>query len=131
MSLKDISTELSESKEAIKILQESNNALELRNTNLKNENTKLKEKNKIIQKELDNIKELFEKIKNKLNDLYHFFVNKMWGDKEKRDKYYPVAYELYGKNILDEEQMKDILGTKKRSTEIDRGSKSKNDDFEL
>ncbi len=131
VSLKDISTELSESKETIKILQESNNALELRNTKLKNENTKLKEKNKILQKELDNIKELFEKIKNKLNDLYHFFVNKMWGDKEKRDKYYPVAYELYGKNILDEEQMKDILETKKRSTEIDRGSKSKNDDFEL
>lgn len=131
VSLKDISTELSESKETIKILQESNNALELRNTNLKNENTKLKEKNKILQKELDNIKELFEKIKNKLNDLYHFFINKMWGDNEKRDKYYPVAYELYGKNILDEEQMKDILETKKRSTEIDRGSKSKNDDFEL
>lgn len=131
VSLKDISTELSESKETIKILQESNDALELRNTNLKNENTKLKEKNKILQKELDNIKELFEKIKNKLNDLYHFFINKMWGDNEKRDKYYPVAYELYGKNILDEEQMKDILETKKRSTEIDRGSKSKNDDFEL
>ena len=77
MSLKDISTELSESKETIKILQESNNALELRNTNLKNENAKLKEKNKILQKELDNIKELFEKIKIKLNDLYHFFINKM------------------------------------------------------
>ena len=113
MSLKDISTELSESKETIKILQESNNALELRNTNLKNENAKLKEKNKILQKELDNIKELFEKIKNKLNDLYYFFINKMWGDNEKRDKYYPVAYELYGKNILDEKQMKDILETKK------------------
>ena len=46
MSLKDISTELSESKETIKILQESNDALELRNTNLKNENSILKEKNK-------------------------------------------------------------------------------------
>lgn len=34
VSLKDISTELSESKETIKILQESNDALELRNTNL-------------------------------------------------------------------------------------------------
>lgn len=55
----------------------------------------------------------------------------MWGDNEIRDKYYPVAYELYKKNILDEEQMKDILETKKRSTEIDRGSKSKYDDFEL
>lgn len=131
MSLKDISTELSESKETIKILQESNNALELRNTNLKNENFKLKEKNKTLQNELDNLKELFEKIKNKLNDLYHFFVDKMWENKEKRDRYYPVAYELYGKNILDEEQMKDILETKQRSTEIDRGSKSKNDDFEL
>lgn len=48
---------------------------------------------------------MFEKIKNKLNDLYHFFVDRMWEDKEKRDKYYPVAYELYGKKILDEEQV--------------------------
>lgn len=48
MSLKDISTELSKSKETKKILQESNNALELRNTNLKNEITKLKEKNKTL-----------------------------------------------------------------------------------
>ena len=31
---------LSESKETIKILQESNDALELRNTNLKNENSR-------------------------------------------------------------------------------------------
>ena len=46
-------------------------------------------------------------------------------------KYYPVAYELYGKNILDEEQMRDILGTKQRSAEIDRESKSRDDDFEL
>ena len=50
---------------------------------------------------------------------------------KKRDKYYPVAYELYGKNILDEEQLRDILGTKQRSAEIDRESKSRDDDFEL
>lgn len=131
VSLKDISTELSESKETIKILKQSNDALELRNINLKTENSKLKEKNKTLQKELDNIKVLFEKIKNKINNLYHFFVDKMLGNKEKRDKYYPVAYELYGKNILDEEQIRGILGTKQRSAEIDRESKSRDDDFEL
>lgn len=38
--LKDISTELSEINEKIKILQESNDDLELRNTNLKNENSR-------------------------------------------------------------------------------------------
>ena len=74
---------------------------------------------------------MFEKIKNKLNDLYHFFVDKMWGDKEKRDKYYPVAYELYGKNILDEEQMRGMLGNKQRSAEMDRESRSSDDDMEL
>lgn len=131
VSLKNISTELSESKDTIKILQESNDALELRNTNLKNENSILKEKNKTLQNELNNLKELYEKIKNKLNNLYHFFADKMWGNKEKRDKYYPVAYELYGKNILDEEQIRGILGTKQRSAEIDRDSKSKDDGMEL
>ena len=131
VSLKDISTELSENKEIIKILKESNDALELRNINLKTENSKLKEKNKTLPKELDNIKELFEKIKNKFNNLYHFFVDKMWGNKEKRDEYYPVAYELYGKNILDEEQIRGILGTKQRSAEIENESKSRDDDMEV
>lgn len=68
--------------------------MKLRNTNFKNENSRLKEKNKTLQTELNNLKELFDKIKNKLNDLYHFFADKMWGDKEKCDKYYSVAYEL-------------------------------------
>lgn len=131
VSLKDISIELSESKETIKILQESNNALELRNTKLKEENNKLKSRNSSLENELKNLKEIFEIFKNKLERLYHFFVDKMWGDKEKRDKYYPVAYELYGKNILDEEQIGGILGTKQRSAEIDNESKSRDDDMEL
>ena len=52
VSLKDISTELSGSKETIKILQESNDALELRNTKLKEEKNKLKSKNSSIENEL-------------------------------------------------------------------------------
>ena len=131
VSLKDISIELSESKETIKILQESNNALELRNTKLKEENNKLKSRNSSLENELKNLKEIFEIFKNKLERLYHFFVDKMWGDKEKRDKYYPVAYELYGKNILDEEQIRGILGTKQRSAKIDNESKLRDDDMEL
>lgn len=55
----------------------------------------------------------------------------MWGNKEKRDKYYPVAYELYGKNILDEEQMRGIMNTKRTSAETDRNTKSRDDDMEL
>lgn len=131
VSLKDISIELSESKETIKILPESNNALELRSTKLKEEKNKLKSRNSSLENELKNLKEIVEIFKNKLERLYHFFVDKMWGDKEKRDKYYPVAYELYGKNILDEEQIRGILGTKQRSAEIDNESKSRDDDMEL
>lgn len=131
VSLKDISTELYESKDKIKILQESNNALELRKTKLKEENNKLKSRNSSLENELKNLKEIFEIFKDKLERLYHFLVDKMWGDKEKQDKYYSVAYELYGKNILDEEQIRDILGTKQRFAKIDNESKSRDDDFEL
>lgn len=55
----------------------------------------------------------------------------MWGDKEKRDKYYLVAYELYGKNILDDDQMRGRLGTKRKSTEIDRDSSNKDDEMDM
>ncbi len=102
-------------------MQESNDALELRNTKLKEENNKLKSRNLRLENEL----------KNKLERLYHFFVDKMWGNKEKRDKYYGVAYELYGKRILDDKQMRGILGTKERSTEMDRGSRLIDNDMEL
>lgn len=131
VSLKDISTELSDSKETIKVLKESNNALELRNTKLKEENNKLKSRNSSLENELKNLKDIFEIFKNKLERLYQFFVDKMWGNKEKRDKYYGVAYELYGKSILDDKQMNGILVTKQRSAEIDNESKSRDDDFEL
>ncbi len=77
VSLKDISNELSESKETIKILQESNDALELKNSKLKEENNKLKSKNSSLENELKNLKEIFEIFKNKLERLYHFFVDKM------------------------------------------------------
>ena len=130
-SLKNIFNELSESKEIIKILQESNIALELRNTKLKEENNKLKTRNSSLENELKNLKEIFEIFKNKLERLYHFFVDKMLGNKEKQDKYYGVSYELYGKSILDDKQMNDILGTKQRSAEIDNEFKSRDDDFEL
>lgn len=39
----------------------------------------------------------------------------MWGNKEKRDRYYPLTYELYGKNILDKDQMKTIFDIKNKS----------------
>ena len=53
----------------------------------------------------------------------------MWGNKEKRDKYYPIAYELYGKNIFDNEQMQVIHDTKTRSSKID--SNKEKDDYEI
>lgn len=55
----------------------------------------------------------------------------MCGDKEKCDKYYQAVYELYGNNILDEDQMRSILGTKNKSVKIDIDSKSRDNDMEL
>lgn len=120
--LNTVNADLKESRDRVELLEQNNKALELRNTELKNDNNKLKD-------ELDKLKNAFEKFKKKISDLYNFFVNKMWGNKEKRDKYYPIAYELYGNNILDKEQMQTILNTKNRSSEID--NKSKNDDFDI
>lgn len=48
---------------------------------------------------------------------------------EKRDKYYPIAYELYGKNIFDNDQMQVIHDTKTRSSEMD--SNKEKDDYEI
>jgi hypothetical protein len=53
----------------------------------------------------------------------------MWGNKEKRDKYYSVAYELYGKNVFNNDQMQTIHDTKNRSAEMDRDNEK--DDYEI
>ena len=39
--------------------------------------------------------------------------------------------ELYSKSILDDKQMRGILGTKERSTEMDRESRLTDNDMEL
>ena len=57
------------------------------------------------------------------------FRDKMWENKEKRDKYYPIVYELYDKNIFDNEQMQVIHDTKTRSSEMD--SNQEKDDYEI
>ena len=129
ITLNNVDNDLKECRNTITVLEQNNKALELRNTNLKNDNKKLKEKNTLLQNELDNLKELFEKFKKKINDLYVFFRDKMWGNKEKRDKYYPIAYELYGKNIFDNDQMQVIHDTKTRSSEMD--SNKEKDDYEI
>lgn len=118
----------------VKEFKSTNELIEILNSkgvSIKEENNKLKSRNSSLENELKNLKEIFEIFKNKLGRLYHFFVDKMWGDKEKRDEYYPVAYELYGKNILDEEQIRGILGTEERSTEMDRESRLIDNDMEL
>lgn len=76
--------ELSESKEIIIILQESNSDLELRNAKLKEENNKLKTRNSSLENELKNLKEIFEIFKNKLERLYHFLLIKCWEIKKNK-----------------------------------------------
>ena len=100
-----------------------------RKNNLKKENNNLKSKIKNLENELDNVKDLFEEFKKKIDSLVHFFIDKMWGNKQKRDKYYGVAYELYGKKILEEDQMRSILNTKKECEKVD--VEKEKDDFEL
>lgn len=127
VTLNNVDTDLKESRDKVKVLEQNNEALELRNNNLKKENNNLKSKIRNLENELDNVKDLFEKFKKKIDYLVHFFIDKMWSNKQKRDKYYGVAYELYGKNILEEDQMRTILNTKKECEEVD----IEKDDFEL
>ena len=129
VTLNNVYTDLKESRDKVKELEQNNEALELRNNNLKKENNNLKSKIRNLENELDNVKDLFAKFKKKIDSLVHFFIDKMWVNKQKRDKYYGIAYELYGKNILEEDQMKSILNTKKECEKVD--SEKEKDDFEL
>lgn len=91
----------------------------------------MKEKNNFLQEELDNVKNLLDKFKKKISELFNYFANKMWGDKYDRDTYYPIASDLYSRNILDNEEMSTIKDIKTKSANMDKESKSRNDDIEL
>lgn len=53
----------------------------------------------------------------------------MWGDKYNRENYYSIAYDLYSRNILDNNELIIIKDIKIKSTNMDK--QKEKDDYEL
>ena len=127
ITLNNINDELTENKNKIKYLTESNNALIIRIDNLKEniskkdkEITELEEENKTLKEKLSFY---FIKFKNLLS----YLKKKMFS--KDRDNYYNFSYDLYTHGILEQDNMKDIKDNFKTSVKYE-DTKEK-DDFEL
>lgn len=53
----------------------------------------------------------------------------MWVDKNQRDTYYPIAYDLFSRNILDKDDMYSIRSIKIKSSKMDKNKER--DDYEI
>lgn len=128
ITLNNVNEELTENKNNIKYLTESNNALNIKIDNLKEniskkdiEITELKEENTSLKKKLSQYINLF-------TNLIKYLKSKIFH--KDRDKYYEFSKDLYTHGVLDLESIKDINNTYINSKNIDNKSKEK-DDFKL
>lgn len=128
ITLNNVNEELTENKNKIKYLTESNSALNIRIDNLKEniskkdiEITELKEENTSLKKKLSQYINLF-------TNLIKYLKSKIFH--KDRDKYYEFSKDLYTHGVLDLESIKDINNTYINSKNIDNKSKEK-DDFKL
>lgn len=127
ITLNNVNDELTENKNKIKYLTESNNALNIRIDNLKEniskkdiETTELKEENTYLKQKLSLY---FNQIKN----LIKFLKSKMFH--KNRDKYYEFSKDLYTHGALDLKSIKDI-NNNYINNNLDNKSKEK-DDFDI
>ena len=123
ITLNNVNDELTENKNKIKYLTESNNALNIRIDNLTNNNSK-----KDI--EITELKEENASLKQKLSQYLNLFTNLIKYLKSKifhkdRDKYYEFSKDLYTHGALDLDSIKEINNTYNNSKIIDK--KQKND----
>ena len=72
----------------------------------------LKEENNLLKTSLENLQRLFDKLIKFLKDI-------MFNKKEK-DKYYDMSYELYKRDIIDEDDMLEIKDNYDYSVEHDK-----------
>ena len=128
ITLNNVNDELTENKNKIKYLTESNNALNIRIDNLtKNiskqdkEITKLKEDNTSLKQKLSQYINLF-------TNLIKFLKSKML--RKDRDKYYEFSKDLYTHGALDLDSIKEINNDYNNSKNLDNNTKS-NKDIEL
>lgn len=128
ITLNNVNDKLTENKNKIKYLTESNNALNIRIDNLtKNiskqdkEITKLKEDNTSLKQKLSQYINLF-------TNLIKFLKSKML--RKDRDKYYEFSKDLYTHGALDLDSIKEINNDYNNSKNLDNNTKS-NKDIEL
>ena len=128
ITLNNVNDELTENKNKIKYLTESNNALNIRIDNLnKNiskqdkEITKLKEENTSLKQKLSQYINLF-------TNLIKFLKSKMFH--KDRNKYYEFSKDLYTHGALDLESIKNINNNYNNSKNMENKAKEK-DDFKL
>ena len=108
VTIDNVKDQLDDDKKIIKFYEDNNLALSTRNKML---NRKLEEnENKIddLEEENSNLRQTVRYFKDKFNKLIKFLQEKLFGWGKKEDIYNKVIKDLYNKDILDDDDMKNI-----------------------
>lgn len=128
VALIDVKEELEENRNQVKFLKQNDKGLNIKINALSD---RIKERDKEInelKEENNSLKDSLRYFKNQFNKLIRFLKDKMFYKKD-RDKYYDMSYELYSKDIIENEDMLEIKEALDYSIKND--SKNRDNDFEL
>lgn len=102
--IEELETIKYEQKLKIDSLTTSNNS---KDTTIRNQKTKIAD----LKKDIDKLKEDIEKWKGKIMKLIKFIKDKLFGNKEEREQYIDVAYELNKIEVIENYEFDDLCDT--------------------
>src|SRR5574344_334768 len=108
VNIDNVKERIDKDKDTIKLYQENNTALSIRNKTLSKKVEEQSDRIEELEEENFSLKQTISYFKEKFNKLKRFLQEKLFGWGKKNPMYNKVVEDLYNKNILDEDDMKSI-----------------------
>ena len=127
----NVDTELQENRGKIKILTESNDALNIKVKSLEKKVDKQKDEINDPKQENSRLKRSINYFENLFDRLVNFIKKRMFGKEKDREDYMHFSKELYEHGIFSDETIKDIRDDYDYSKEHDNEKNKNKDDYEI
>ena len=127
----NVDTELQENRGKIKILTESNDALNIKVKSLEKKVDKQKDEINDLKQENSRLKRSINYFENLFDRLVNFIKKRMFGKEKDREDYMHFSKELYEHGIFSDETIKDIRDDYDYSKEHDNEKNKNKDDYEI
>lgn len=122
---------MQENREKIKILNENNNALNIKAKSLEKRIDKQKDEIDDLKEENSKLKQTIHYFENLFNRLISFIKKRIFGKEKDREDYMHFSKELYEHGIFSDETIEDIRDDYNYFKEHDNEKTKNKDDYEI